>query len=141
MINPAVGQEAVPSWLRVDWLLSAFGQRKASAIANYKQFIAAGKDQVSPWTFLHNQIFLGDEAFVAEMQALIDADKDLSEIPSIQCRTSAKPLAHYAAVGVNRDDAIIQAYASGGYSMKEIGEYYSLHYSRVSRILAKVKPA
>lgn len=27
------------------------------------------------------------------------------------------------------------AYASGGYGMKQIGEHFGLHYSRVSRII------
>jgi len=31
------------------------------------------------------------------------------------------------------------AYKSGGYTLKEIGEYFGLHYSRVSRIVAKGK--
>ncbi|WP_425507047.1 helix-turn-helix domain-containing protein [Teredinibacter haidensis] len=39
----------------------------------------------------------------------------------------------------DRNTAISQAYASGGYSMKEIGEHFGLHYSRVSRILRKAK--
>jgi putative transposase len=29
----------------------------------------------------------------------------------------------------------VKAYESGGYSMKTIGEYFKLHYSRVSRIV------
>ena len=48
----------------------------------------------------------------------------------------AKPLAHYAARSGNRDDAITLAYRSGGYGMKEIGEHFELHYSRVSRIIS-----
>ncbi|MCF6211049.1 MAG: addiction module toxin RelE, partial [Gammaproteobacteria bacterium] len=32
---------------------------------------------------------------------------------------------------------ITLAYQSGGYSMKEIGSYFRLHYSRVSRIIGK----
>lgn len=31
------------------------------------------------------------------------------------------------------------AYASGGYTLTEIGEYFGLHYSRISRIRAKAK--
>ena len=33
------------------------------------------------------------------------------------------------------DSALINAYASGGYSMKEIGDYFKLHYSRFRRIV------
>ena len=133
------GQQAVPPWLEVGWLLAAFGKRRSSAIAAYKRFVTEGKDQVSPWADLKNQIFLGDETFVEEMQWLIDEEKELSEVPSTQRRSIAKPLEHYAKKGLDRDDAINRAYASGGYSMKEIGNYFSLHYSTVSRILAHAK--
>ncbi|MDZ7662083.1 MAG: helix-turn-helix domain-containing protein [Thiohalophilus sp.] len=46
-----------------------------------------------------------------------------------------KSLPDYEQHAMSRDEAIRLAYASGGYSMKEIGEYLGLHYSRVSRIL------
>jgi len=39
--------------------------------------------------------------------------------------------------GHERDEAILRAYASGGYSLKEIGIHFDLHYSRVSRIVNK----
>ena len=38
-----------------------------------------------------------------------------------------------------KDIAIKKAYESGGYSQKEIGDYFGLHYSRVSRIIKKAK--
>jgi hypothetical protein len=40
-----------------------------------------------------------------------------------------------------RDDAIVSAYRSGGYSLKAIGDHFGLHYSRVSRIVAAVEKA
>lgn len=48
----------------------------------------------------------------------------------------AKPLTHYVQQCKERDEAIALAYASGGYGLKEIGEHFGLHYSRVSRIVA-----
>ena len=41
----------------------------------------------------------------------------------------------YKAIIVQKDSYL--AYASGGYSLKEIGDHFGLHYSRVSRILKK----
>ena len=35
----------------------------------------------------------------------------------------------------------MQAYASGGYGMKEMGDHFGLHYSRVSRIIAQMEKA
>jgi hypothetical protein len=38
-------------------------------------FVAEGKGQISPWSLLKKQIFLGDENFVEEMEAKIDKDR------------------------------------------------------------------
>ena len=69
------------------------------------------------------------------MQERLENDKDLSEVPLAQRRPRAKTLAEYKMQAANRNEAIAVAYASGGYSMKEIGEYFGLHYSRVSRLI------
>ena len=39
----------------------------------------------------------------------------------------------------SRNEAMLNAYLSGRYTLKEIGDYFGLHYSRVSRIVAKGK--
>jgi putative transposase len=129
------GQIEAPGWLTVDWILSAFAARKAKAMESYKQFVAEGKDQPSPWAFLKNQIYLGSDKFVERMQKQIGVDKDLSEIPSRQRRAVAKPLTAYKQKAADRDSAIVMAYDSGGYSMKEIGDYFGVHYSWVSRVI------
>ena len=102
---------------------------------NALYFVAEGKGQASIWTELKHQIYLGSDDFVERAQRKIVKDKDLSEVPRAQKRAAAKPLAYYDQKYRNRDSAIQQAYASGGYSMKAIGDYFGLHYSRVSRIV------
>jgi len=67
----------------------------------------------------------------------IPKDKDLSEIPQRQKRPIAKPLKYFSEKSKTRDVAIINAFESGGYSMKEIGEHFGLHYSTVSRIVRR----
>ncbi|WP_259516323.1 hypothetical protein [Shewanella baltica] len=126
-----------PEWLEVDWLLAAFGEQKGTAFELYQQFISEGKNQPSPWQQLKNQIFLGDDHFVAQHIALLDVDKSLSEIPRSQRRGMPKTLAEYEGAYANRNAAIHAAYQSGGYSMKDIGDFFNLHYSRVSRIVER----
>lgn len=128
-----------PEWLTTEWILSAFGRKKSVAIAAYKAFVSEGRNQPSPWESLKNQVYLGDEGFVEKLQAQLEKDRDLSEIPQAQRRKVAKTLQEYEQQAATRDEAIANAYASGGYSMKEIGEYFGLHYSRVSRLLKAVK--
>ena len=127
------------SCLNTEWLLAAFAKRKSVAIEKYKQFVAQGTGQLSPWVMLRKQMYLGSDQFVEEMQALIDGDKELSEIPSSQRRPAPKPLAEYKNASEDRNTAIISAYKSGGYTLKEIGDYFGLHYSSVSGIIRNHK--
>jgi putative transposase len=134
-----VGSVKGLSCLNTEWILAAFAKRKSVAIEKYKQFVAQGKGQLSPWVMLRKQMYLGSDQFVEEMQALIDGDKELSEIPSSQRRPAPKPLAKYKNASEDRNTAIISAYQSGGYTLKEIGDYFGLHYSSVSGIIRNHK--
>ncbi|MGA9423350.1 MAG: transposase [Rhodanobacteraceae bacterium] len=127
--------ESKPEWLKVEWLLSAFGARRGPARQAYRRFVSEGRGQPSPWSELKQQMYLGSDAFVEALQAKLDDDADLDEIPAVQRRPPPKTLDQYASPGTHRDAAILAAYRSGGYSMKEIGAYVGLHYSTVSRIV------
>ncbi len=135
------GLEESPAWLGTDWLLSAFSRSRPEAIRHYQAFVSAGQVGSSPWEQLRGQIYLGSEAFVEQMQSQIAADTRLSEIPAIQKRQLPKPLSHYQEKYPERDAAIYHAYRSGGYSLKEIGDQFGLHYSRVSRIVRQQQEA
>jgi len=128
------GQVKKPEWLNTDWLLSAFAKRKKNAIKLYRDFVSNGLGQPSPWKELRNQVYL-----VAQMQGLIDGDKELSEVPISQRRPKPMAIREYEVRALNRDEAIIKAYMSGGYTQKEIGRYFNLHYTRVSRIVRGAK--
>ena len=130
-----INQSTLPPWLHTDWILARFGQKKGVAIDAYKLFVSEGKGKPSPWLNLKNQVFLGSDAFVERTSRMIDNDKDLSDIPASQRRSVPKSLEYYGDNSPNRNTAIVSAYKSGGYSMKEIGEYFGLSYSMVSRIL------
>jgi putative transposase len=64
---------------------------------------------------------------------------DLSEILRSQRRPKPLELDEYKRVSRSRNDPIARAYASGGYTLKEIGTFFDLHYSRVSRIISMAK--
>ncbi len=127
------------AWLTTEWLLSAFSKKQGSAQKKYSEFVSQGKNQPSLWESLKNQVFLGDEEYVRQILSDIDQNKDLSEIPKSQRKEKAKELAWYERQAMSRNEAIKHSYESGGYSMKEIGAYYRLHYSRVSRIIKIAK--
>jgi REP element-mobilizing transposase RayT len=135
------GEAPCPQWLRRDWLLSAFGATEQAAVAHYLRFVADGIEQPSPWQQLRHQVFLGSEIFVEQVRRQLPHDRDLSEIPRAQRRPHAMSLADYAQLHPNRDAAIAAAYASGGYTLKQIGEYFGLHYAQVSRIARRPRDA
>ena len=129
------GYQLPPEWLSIEWLLTAFGRKLPQAQKSYRLFVTEGSNQSSPWKQLRSQVFLGTEEFVNGLQGNIDSDKDLTEIPKTQRRKKAKSLEHYAKHALSRNEAIVSAYSSGGYSMKDIGKYFELHYSWVSRLI------
>ncbi len=134
-----IGQSTLPFWLHTEWVLSVFNPIKGKAREAYKQFVSEGKGQQSPWSNLKNQVFLGSDEFVETTSKKIENRKDLSDIPASQRRSIPKPLKFYSENYSDRNSAIISAYKSGGYSMKEVGEYFGLSYSMVSRVLKNSK--
>jgi transposase len=48
---------------------------------------------------------------------------------------------HYQKHENTRNEAIAKSYASGGYSMKEIADYYGMHYSWISRLISEAGQA
>lgn len=131
----SAGQADSPQFLMTEWLLAAFAKRKSLAIEHYKKFVQEGRGQLSPWETLRNQVYLGSASFVEKIQAHIDGDRELSEIPASQRRPIPKTIAHYEKNSQSRNHAIIEAYRSGGYTLKQIGEHFGLHYSTVSGII------
>jgi len=63
-----VRQVQAPSWLTVDTILAQFGNRRTAAQQRYKDFVKQGINNGSIWSELRQQIYLGDEKFVKQMQ-------------------------------------------------------------------------
>ena len=80
-------------------------------------------------------MYLGSDDFVESMwHKLADSNKEsLKEIIRLQSRSLAKPLQWYEENTADRKKAMALAYASGDYTMKEISEWFCVHYSTVSR--------
>ncbi|AWN73094.1 transposase [Legionella anisa] len=131
------GRVPVPSWLTVDWLLSSFGTIKSAALMKYEQFVYAGLSKKSPWIDLKHQIYLGSDDFISRVVSYVDPKVDYTDISRAHVSDLVKglPIEEYERMSGNRDEAIYSSYKSGLYSMKEIGKYFGLHYSRISRII------
>ena len=127
------GQVAGSSWLTTDWVLGHFGQVRQRAEAAYRAFVSEGREQPRIWEQLRHQMYLGSEAFLRQAQRRLRARQDLSEVPRAQRRGPPKPLAVYVQHTRERRVAMARAFASGGYTLKEIADHFGVHYSTVSR--------
>ncbi|ADC72304.1 protein of unknown function DUF1568 [Thioalkalivibrio sp. K90mix] len=125
------GQASAPTWLTTDRVLDEFGPEPSAA---YQQFVAEGIGKESPWGQLHAQLYLGSEDFIERQLSHRQGEPEI-EHPKAQQRPTPPPLDQLTA-RYPRNEAIQHAYASGGYTLKTIGDYFGLHPSRISRIAA-----
>ena len=130
-----IGKSATPEWLETDWLLACFGKQRKRAIVKYIDFVRAGIGLPPIWEALKNQVYLGDESFINSMKNKLDDSKkdQLDEINRLQRRPMAHPLSWYRDNYPDKRQAMAEAYQSGDYTMKEISQYFRVHYSTVSR--------
>ena len=129
------GKRDAPEWLEVDWLLSHFGKQRKKAREKYTDFIRAGIGLPSIWDNLQNQIYLGTEGFINKQQEAIKRKDSLEDVPVLQKRAIPKSLEYYQVKYKDRNQAIAEAFLSGAYTMKQIGDYFGRHYTTVSRIV------
>ena len=130
-----IGQEAAQPWLEAGWILGQFSKQRKRAIEKYVDFVRDGVGLPPIWGNLQNQIFLGSEKFINNIQKQINEKGRLSEVPRLQRRFVPKPLEYYDNTYHDQKKAILNAYLTGGYTLKEIGGYFGKHYSTISRIV------
>jgi REP element-mobilizing transposase RayT len=132
--------QAPPDWLAVADLLSHFSSERPRAIAGFQRFLLAGLNAQSPWKALQQDIYLGDEAFVAATQIqIMEARRSAQEIPRLQRLSKATSLQELFGNHETIASAVLSAYRSGRFTMRQIADHLGVHYSTVSRLLAKVE--
>lgn len=137
--DATAGTATAPGWLARDVLLHHFGRRRAQARQRYVQFVLDGMKRSGIWGALQQQIYLGDQQFVAQMQSWLTADDTLEEVPKVQRRRPPPSLQVIAQEHVDRTSAMAAAYLSGAYTMKAIAVYFGVHYSTVSRAMRRAE--
>jgi putative transposase len=137
------GHAEGPTWLDVPGVHAAMLGRDALTAADvneaqgrYARWVAAGL-AVRLWDdALNQQVFLGDDAFVQRMQALMaPAMAAAAAIPRRQ-RRSPKSLSDWLKELGDRDEALWQAHTQSGLSMTALAGELGISVSRVSQILA-----
>lgn len=133
------GYAASAACLTTDWVLGGFAKTKHVAQQRYRTFVQQGKGQLSPWQKLKNQIYLGDDGFVDDMQSKLNPEQSLKDIPKKQKQSPAKPLSYFAERYKERDESLSQAYFSGHYTLEQVGEHFGVSYATVSRAVKRME--
>ena len=129
-----VGDSIVPDWLDTGYLLAQFRGSRKRARERYAEFVREGMEH-DIWHDLRQQIYLGDDAFVERVQRLSKIARDDVSVPKAQRRPPAPTLAEISKRFADRNDAIVQAYATGAYSYGPIAEHFDLHPATIGRIV------
>lgn len=105
----------------------------------YAQWVDAGRD-VRLWDdALNRQVYLGDDTFVARMQALMaPASKTAQTIPSRQ-RSVPKGLSDWLRECGSREEALWMAHTRSGLRMTALAAELGLSVTRVSQLIAKAE--
>jgi putative transposase len=125
--------------LTTDWLLAGFSETQQAAQQRYRDFVKAGKKQPSPWQQLKNQIYLGADDFIDEVQCKIDPEQSLKDIPRQQKQAPGNSLSYYAERYDSRYEGMARAYLSGHYTLAQVGEHFGVSYATVSRAVKQLE--
>jgi hypothetical protein len=103
----------------------------------YRAFVMEELDRKSPLKEARGGLILGHAAFVDKVRKLIE-ESETEEAVRLEKYAARPPLAEIFG-GADRDEGIHDAVCRWGYKLKEVGNHLGLHYSRVSKITAKVE--
>jgi len=138
----AIGQ-SVPQFLTVDWILAQFSRQKEQARKKYRAFVLEGLvHAASPWEKVVGQVIFGSERFVEELRPYLAGDQHIGEIPRIQ-RVAGRPVLPELFSSAERVDKtrrnkkIALAHLEFRYTLKEIADHLGIHYTTVSRVIAR----
>ncbi len=102
--------------------------------------LVATTDDASLWDqSLRQQIYLGDDAFIERMQRRAQPSRLTNAEVTLKQRAKPRPLAHWLADCVTREEALRRAHLESGMAMSAIATELNLSVSRVSRLIARAE--
>jgi REP element-mobilizing transposase RayT len=116
--------------LIVDAVLDLFGGDRVRA----ERFVEAGLKAPPPAGHRDNPLIIGDDAFLQRVMAHSPAEKS-PEVPEPERVPEALP--DVPAERPARNEAIRRAFATGAFSQAAVARHFGVHYSTVSRVLAR----
>jgi putative transposase len=120
-------------FVHTDWILGIFSDVKSQAQSEYISFVHDGLGIDSPLKAAKGGLFVGNETFVGKFRELLEASAAGEELVRRE-KYAARPPLKEIFNSPDRDAGIHAAVIKWGYTLKEVGDYVGLHYSRVSRV-------
>ena len=119
--------------IKVDEILSHFGQRKAVAQEKYCEFIQAGIGSPSIWESFEAQSFLGVEGFAEGLRRLCDrktrSPRDTEGSTICRAAKLEETVFRSGAAAKHRGTHSLRKHKDYGYSQMEVASFLDLHYS------------
>ncbi len=140
LATAGIGKE--PEYLTTGWILGFFNSRRTIAKRRYRSFVQEGIHGSASWEELQNQVLLGEEEFVEKFKDVLEDKKQIKEIPRSQRyigRPSLDNIFRGQKTKDQRNISIRRAHMSQGYTLKEIADYLGIHYTTVSKVMAKAE--
>jgi len=122
--------------LKVEWLLSMFGDVAQNARRSYAEFVGDDNPRMpdgSVWNDLKGQIYLGDDEFIHSHMRQEGSDEN----PRAQLNPLRPPLSSLLSQGGRPPE--IEKALSEGYHLKEIGKHLGIHYTSVRQRLSRAR--
>jgi putative transposase len=137
-----LGLKKPPEHLNVSWILSNFDKNIKKGKKKYEKFVLEGIGKESPWRELRGRIFLGSKKFIEKHEEKLserEKDKEIAKIERYAHRPSLEEIFKNIKTKEKRNRKIYEAYEEYRYGLKEIGDFFDIHYSTISRIVKKIK--
>ncbi len=126
-------KDEVPGYVDLEWFSEGF----SSDTDNFDEFLDENhsRDVVSE---TRKQLYLGDDKFIELVQEKTSKASKSKDIPRYQVTKPVSSLINgFARSGNSREEAIAKTYLTGDYTLREIADAVSVHYSVVSKIVSE----
>lgn len=127
------GKDEMPGYIDLEWFSEGF----SSDAGSFDKFLDENlsRDILSE---TRKQIYLGDDEFIELVQEKTKKGSQSKDIPKYQLTKPVSSVINgLAQSGHSRDEAIARAYLTGDYTLREVADAVSVHYSVVSKIVSE----
>jgi REP element-mobilizing transposase RayT len=126
-----------PRWLQTNFVLSDYSKQKKRAQTAFVKAINQLDRDFNMMDQVQGQILLGGDEFIKKWKKQLANGKVMDKARQRKER-KIKPISDFSHRFKNMKIAMVKAYETGNYTLNQIGHYFGVHYSTVSRTVKKL---